>query len=626
MCGISGFILAPGERADEALSRAMGEDIAHRGPDAQTGFTRGHFSFAHRRLKIIDVSDASNQPLFNEAGDVAVVYNGEIYNFPELRTELQGLGHQFRTRSDTEVVVHAFEEWGTAAFSRFNGMFAFALWDGRHGRDEFYLVRDKTGIKPLFYAGEGRRIGFASEVKPLLRLPWVKREVNHQALFLFLKFSHVPHPHTLLNGVSQLDPAHFLHVTSAGIAKKRYWDSRVMAAHAPQPGSLAEWEDLFETTLRDTVRRQAVSDVPVGCFLSGGIDSSLLTAAFTRHQGQNVQTFSVGYAEKAFDETSHAKLVANAFGTDHHEIIVRPEDFRDLVPEIPRYFDLPLADPSMLPTMLLSRLARSKVTVALSGDGADELFWGYDYQQILRHVRPLVGLPAPLRKGVFEGLRVPFGAMSDRARKLFEILQFRNEGELFQYFVGTVGPLRMDRLAALVLEDVSLDPPAFAPLVEQARGMSWNDKIAFVFQNTFLVDTVLAKTDRASMAYGLESRVPFLDDEMLALSARMPFAMKYRDGQSKFLLRSVLAKYLPRGITQRPKQGFSVPLQSWLRKELKYLLDDHVYCDQGRLADWLDMARVRHLADDHVAGRRNHSHLLWSVICLSLWKERYIGA
>ncbi len=368
-----------------------------------------------------------------------------------------------------------------------------------------------------------------------------------------------------------------------------------------------------------------MGDVPLGAFLSGGIDSSLLTMAFARAQNQRVNTFSIGYKESGFDETSHARRVANAFGADHHEVIVGPEDLRGLIEDIPTYFDLPFADPTMLPTMILSKLARRKVTVALSGDGADELFWGYDYQQMLRRLKPLTKIPAPLRKTALRALGAPLGAISDRARKLLEILQFEEEGELLQYFIGTVGPLRMDKIASLLKDDSFRRPPAFAAILEKSAGLAWEDKIAYVFQNTFLVDSVLAKTDRASMAHGLETRVPFLDDEMLALSSQMPFHMKYQMKRSKFLLRSVLAKHLPPEITQRKKQGFSVPLRGWLRHEMKYLLDDYIFSDQTKLAEWLDIDGLQKLARDHVDGRRNHFHLLWSVVCLGLWKERYIN-
>jgi asparagine synthase (glutamine-hydrolysing) len=563
--------------------------------------------------------------LFNETGNVATIFNGEIYNFVSLRQELAGLGHHFSTASDTEVIVHAYEEWGEGCFSRLNGMFALALWDGRSAAPIFYLARDKNGVKPLYYAASDGRLGFASAAKALMRLPWVSREVDRDALFHFLNFSHIPSPSTALVDIRQLEPGHYLRVDSRTLEKVRFWDPRsnCIAAKHSRGENLPFWEERFATTLRDCVRRQSVSDVPIGCFLSGGIDSSLLTVALTEMGGPRVRTFSIGYAEKAEDETHHARLVAHQLGTEHHELIVRAEDFRGLIADIPQFFDQPFADPTMLSTMLLSRFAREKVTVALSGDGADELFWGYPYQEILRRLKPLRHTSPRLRRWVCEVAKAPASVFSDRLRKILEILQFRGEEELFRSFIGMIGPLRLDRV-----EQLAGGKPArlaLSGLLGAAEGLPWEDKIAYVFQNTFLIDTVLTKTDRASMAYGLEARVPFLDDAMLEFSAELPFSFKHRNGQGKFLLRRVLAKHLPPSITNRPKQGFSVPMKDWLRGDLRYLLDDHIIGNGARVGDWLDLPCARKLAREHVEGRRNHQHLLWSIVCLSLWKERYVN-
>lgn len=627
MCGISGIILRPGESASSDLSQLMARDMSHRGPDAQTFFTRENFSFSHRRLKIIDVSDAANQPVFNESGDVCVVFNGEIYNFEILKKLLQELGHKFKTNSDTEVIVHAFEEWGVDSFLKFNGMFAFAIWDGRSKKNEFYLVRDRIGIKPLFYTTNENRVGFASELKPLLRLPWVKKNISPETLLYYFKFSHVPNPASILEDVKQLEPGYFLHVSTT-IKKQKYWDARSLFGLEVKfkKKDITDWEEEFEHILFDSVKRQQMSDVPIGCFLSGGIDSSLITMAFSAQNNKKIKTFSIGYKEADFDESAHAQEVSNIFQTEHSTLIVEPEDIQDLIASIPKYFDQPFADPSLLPTLILSKFAREKVTVALSGDGADEIFFGYDYQEILSHLGPAVVTPKFIRGPLFSALGATSGFFSERLRKFSEIMQFKTEAELFQYFIGTVGPMRMDRLKQVISTNINLYPSLYTPLMESARGLSWNEKIIYVFLKTFLVDTVLTKTDRASMAFGLEARVPFLDNEMLDFSARLPFDLKFSNGIKKRLLRNVLGKKVPNTLSQRKKQGFSIPLKDWLRGDLSYLIDEHIMSDKIKKDPALNAEFLRRLATEHMQGRRNHSHLLWSVICYQLWKDMYICA
>ncbi|MGZ3693730.1 MAG: asparagine synthase (glutamine-hydrolyzing) [Bdellovibrionota bacterium] len=622
MCGISGVIVEPGQLAESSLTQAMARDMAHRGPDAQTEFTRENFSFSHRRLKIIDLSENANQPIFNEREDLCIIFNGEVYNFRELRKVLLDKGHTFRTQSDTEVIVHAFEEWGTESFAMLNGIFAVAIWDGRGKRNQFYLVRDRMGAKPLFYASSGLRLGFSSELKPLLRLPWVGKDINPQTLYEFLKFSHVPNPSSILSDIAQLEPGHYLHLGEK-LSKHSYWDSLSEFDKLPGPAqSRAEWEEKFAACLKNVTLRQVVSDVPVGCFLSGGIDSSLLAMAFSDLGGKKVNTFSIGYREKEYDESGYARQVADIFGTQHREVIAVPQDFFSIIPKIPIYFDQPFADPSLLPTMLLSRFAREHVTVALSGDGADELFWGYDYQRALSKLRGLRAVPSLIRRGAFSfpGTRL----LPHRTQKILDILQFKNDSELFSYFIGTAGPLRLDRLASVVKGSQGKAIPKFDAIIKKISGLSWNDKIAYLFQNTFLPDTVLAKTDRASMAFGLEARVPFLDNEMLDFSRDLPFEYKFSNGENKSLLRSVLSRRVPPEISARPKRGFGVPLEAWLRKDLRYLLDEYIFSDRYANDPFLENKSIQNLAKEHLLGW-NHSHLLWSIINFRMWGDSYLG-
>jgi asparagine synthase (glutamine-hydrolysing) len=628
MCGIDGLIVRTGV-VNEIDLKSMTEMMIHRGPDGGGTFVSGNVGLGHRRLRVIDLSENADQPLFNETSDVAIVYNGEIYNFAELRGQLKSMGHQFKTKSDTEVIVHAFEQWGTDSFRRFNGMFAFALWDGRGKTPAVYLVRDRFGIKPLFYAHKEERLAFASELKPLLRLPWIDSSVEPQTLFYFLKFSHVPQPLSIVNGIKQLPPGHWLKYEDGEVSGGTYYDLIEMSRTPKvETGGLDEWVSDFERTLIGVVERQMISDVPTGCFLSGGVDSSLLVMAHRELGGEPISTFTIGYKEEEFDESLYAREVAKHFKTRHHELITQASDYFDIIPDIPTYFDQPLGDPTVIPTLLLSKFARQHVTVALSGDGGDELFCGYTYQQALSVFSAALGLPLGVRRKLgllTESIARNSSSLSlQRLGKLAEIFQFRDNAELLQYFIGTVGPMRLDRVANLVNGPVKLDPPLFSGMLETIKELPWEDQIEQVFLRTFLTDTVLAKTDRAGMAFGLEARVPFLDHDMLDFSSKLPFSFKLHHGSTKYLLRETLARKLPGKLARRPKQGFSIPLREWLRTDLKYLLDEYLGEHRLKREGLLNARAVGDLVKQHVAARANHSHLLWSLVNFQMWKERFL--
>jgi asparagine synthase (glutamine-hydrolysing) len=629
MCGISGVVLRSSEQASRSDLMCMAAEMAHRGPDAEGCFVFENVGLAHRRLKIIDLSEAGNQPLFNEDGKVGIVFNGEIYNFSELRVELEGLGHQFRSHSDTEVIVHAFEQWGEKAFYRLNGIFAFALWDGRDKASVIYLVRDRFGAKPLFYSIRDGRLAFASELKPLLKLSWIRKQIDEEALFYFLKFSHVPGERSILGDVRQLAPGTCLRFETGQSDLKKFWDSTELH-HRKKIENLSEqeWLEELDRVLKRVVRRQIVSDVPIGCFLSGGIDSSLLAATYSELGAGRIKTFTIGYKETEFDETPFANQVALAFRTEHYELIASPKDFIEFIPDIPKYFDQPFADPTLLSSLLLSRFARQRVTVALSGDGGDELFFGYPHQRALLHFAPLNGVPPFLRSALFDRLGSVFGGIDQRIKKFAEILQFRDEAEFMQYFIGTIGPMRMDRLMRLVTQKPDISTSLFKVILDQLPGLSWTEKVEQIFIKTFLVDTVLSKTDRAGMAFGLEARVPFLDDEIAELSARIPFSFKYRKFKSKYILRKLLEKKLfemklPVDISKRSKQGFSIPLRDWLRGDLKYLMDEYLNETRLKREGHFDVSEVKEVIRAHLSERMNYSHLLWSLISFQMWKERY---
>lgn len=659
MCGISGVFLKPNETAGVESLQAMARAMRRRGPDSEGVFASGRVGLAHRRLRIIDLSEQAAQPMFDAKSSadarIAVVFNGEIYNFRELREELEKLGHSFRSRSDTEVIVRSYEQWGCESFARFNGIFALGIWDARGERPLLRLARDRFGTKPLFYALQGGRFAFASELKPLLGLAWLERTVDPESLFHFLKFSHVPNPRSILRGVAQLPPGHLASYDGEKLELRVFREPLDRAAGEGSPPGLPalpalpalnderSWLERLDRTLLDCVRRQLVSDVPVGCFLSGGIDSSLLALAHSELAASGfasgpVRTFTIGYREREFDETAFAREVAEACGTEHHELVVGPRDFIELIPEVPELFDQPFADPTLLSSLLLSRFAREKVTVALSGDGGDELFFGYAQQYFLLRLERLAGIPRAIRSPIARQLGLAarsllrLGAENRRvhqSQKLSEILQYKDRAELFQYFIGTIGPMRLDKIQGLIREPSGDARPVHGPLVESLRALPAEERISELFVRTFLVDTVLAKTDRASMAYGLEARVPLLDDAMVRFSAELPFKHKLRGRSSKHLLRKLLesklsARGLSTSLSRRPKQGFSIPLKDWLKGELKYLLDEYLHPSRLEREGVFDSRRVHGLVREHLRYHANHSHVLWSLVSFQMWKERYL--
>jgi len=629
MCGISGLVSNAPPQANELDLKKMMDAMAYRGPDSAGSYSNGSVELGHRRLKIIDLTEAADQPLFNETKDVAVVFNGEIYNFIPLREELQKKGHRFQSRSDTEVIVHAFEEWGTNCFRRFNGIFAFALLDGRSGQRKIYLVRDRFGTKPLFYTLQNQKLAFASDLRSLLQVSWITKDIDPQSLLYFLKFSHVPTPHSLVSGIQQLEPGTWMRFENGLHHKEAYWSPMTMLPNYDntENRSEQEWLELLSATLQSVVQKQMVSDVPVGCFLSGGVDSTLLVMAHSALKLPAFDTFSIGYKESEFDETAYASRVAEIFQTRHHKITATPQDYFSIIRQLPDYFGQPLGDPTAMASLLLSRFVREKVKVVLSGDGGDELFFGYPYQHALYHLKLLLSVPASLRRGLLS-LMPRLGGIThstalQRLDKAIEILRARNNSEFIQSFIGTIGPLPFDRIAGLINAPTKPISPLYSPLLRELEKTEWKDAIQQIFLRTFLTDTVLAKTDRTTMAFGLEARVPFLDDEMVEFSKRLPFHLKYRHGKGKYLLRKLMAQRLPRELSQRPKQGFSIPLRDWLRGDLRYLLDEYLNPERIRKEEVLNAEAITGLVQDHLKNRANHSHLLWSLISFQMWKERY---
>ena len=622
MCGIVGF-RDPDSPADASLARLqrMAGVIRHRGPDGDGFFADGDVCLGMRRLAVIDLV-TGDQPIFSEDKSVVAVFNGEIYNYRELRAELEGLGRRFATQSDTEVIVQGFLQWDDRVFSRLNGMFAIALLDRRNRR--LLLARDHAGIKPLFYAWDGRRLAWASEVKAIIASGLVTRRLDMASLAEFLAWEYVPCPGTLLDGVRKLPPATCwsLDLSSGRAREWRFWQPPEVERRARTD---AEWIDELDATLAAAVRRQMVSDVPLGAFLSGGVDSSLIVAAM----GQ-ATTFSIGFEDASYDELVHAERVARHVGCEHVTETVRDEAL-ELFPALVEMLDDPIADTSIIPTFQLARLARRRVTVALSGDGGDELFGGYETYQAWRLEERYRRVPAVLRARFLEplirGLR-PRSAKKGLVNRAIRFIEGLDRP-------GSVGHakwrmyLNASQARGLFTDDAW--PAVSAPLDRHLSGMldgqrppQGIDRALRADYASFLADDILVKLDRSSMATSLEARVPYLDKEVVELAFRMPSSLKIRGGTGKWALKQAAARHLPREIVQRPKEGFSAPIKQWLCGRGRPLMEDLL--DEKRLsaAGLFRTDRVRALKHEHLDGRRNHAHLLWSLMIFQAWQHRWL--
>jgi asparagine synthase (glutamine-hydrolysing) len=642
MCGITGFVTSAGNgSANELHARvgAMNDSVRYRGPDddglwvdAEAGVAIGH-----RRLSIIDLSPAGHQPMVSANGRYVLSYNGEVYSYQEIRAELEARGHRFRGHSDTEVMLESFAVNGIEpTVQRLVGMFALAVWD----REErtLTLIRDRLGIKPLYWAQFGDLFLFGSELKALRAHPGWSPRLDREAVALFMRHNYVPAPRTIYQGVYKLEPGTILTLPWRGKPKiTRYWDARAIARagiESPLRANDSELVDQLATLLQDAIRRRMVADVPLGAFLSGGIDSSVVTALMQAANTGKVKSFSIGFDIPGFDEAKHAAAVANHLGTDHTEMTVTAKEALDLIPRLPEIYDEPFADSSQIPTYLVSAMTRQHVTVALSGDGGDELFAGYNrYKAATRLWHGLSMLPFALREGLARGLtsvspdcwsqlatlipaRFRPALMGDKIHKFASVLQLKDTGALYRRLV------------------THWEPADVMPGTAEPRGVLWDARLETELPNlldrmqlldllTYLPDDILTKVDRASMAVSLEARVPLLDHRVVEFSWRLPRAAKLRHGKGKWLLRQVLYRHVPPKLVERPKMGFGIPLGEWLRGPLRHWAE--ALLDERRLreADLVDAALVRRHWDEHLSGRRNWQYLLWDVLMLESWREKW---
>jgi asparagine synthase (glutamine-hydrolysing) len=629
MCGICGIVDFSGRPVDEAALRRMAESLAHRGPEATGTFLspapgtppgRGAaVGLGHTRLKIIDLSEAANPPLGNEDGTVWAMLNGEIYNFLELRQELKAAGHQFRTEGDVEVIVHLYEALGERCVERLDGMFALAVWDGPRRR--LFLARDRTGKKPLFYHRSPRFFAFGSEIKALLAHGAIRADVALESLPPLFLYGYVPNPATLYAGIAQVPPGHAMTVEGGGEVRLRpYWDW-TFPERPPRIGAGEAAERLRELLVA-AVRRRLVSDVPLGAFLSGGLDSSVVVAIMASLSGPPVKTFSIGFAgDPGFDETPYARLVARRYGTTHSEFIVEPRAF-ELLERLVHVHDGPFGDSSAIPTYLLAELTRRHVTVALNGDGGDELFAGY-----LRFAGGVLAARVPavvfrLGRAATAGL-VSVGGPRHPLRRA---ARFFRDADLpwLERFSSWIAFFHRD-LQPLVLPAVASDLGSFdrlayfRPHLDAVRGRSPLSQLLYLNAKTYLPDDLHVKMDRASMAHALETRSPFLDRALMEFAAALPDRFKLRGRATKWLVRAAFRDRLPREILTRGKMGFGVPLATWFRGELREPLRALLLEPTARLRGYLDHEHVRRLVEAHLAGRENVEHQLWLLLTFEVW-------
>jgi asparagine synthase (glutamine-hydrolysing) len=640
MCGIAGFLdpaaAGDGERLLR-LATAMADTIVHRGPDEGQAWAdpEAGLGLGFRRLAIIDLTTAGRQPMLSASGRSTIVFNGEIYNAEDLRAELGPRVARWRGHSDTEVLLEAAEAWGIeAALNRTFGMFALAYWD--RARRRLTLVRDRLGKKPLYWA-EPRpgALIFGSELRALRAHPAMPREIDRDTVAVYLRHAYIPSPRTIYRGVAQLPPGHMLELEGATATVRPYWTLAATvreAKGAPFSGSDEEAVAALERLLADAVRRRMVSDVPLGAFLSGGIDSSIVVALMQKAASRPVRTFSIGFRERAYDESDHARAVARHLATDHTELILTPKEAQDVIPRLPEIYDEPFADSSQIPTFLVSELARRHVTVALSGDGGDEMFAGYTrYDDALTFARRLAPIPKPLRSAAaaatlaiepstLSTLASPLGLAfaGDRAHKLAEALPETPDGFYRQLISHWREPERVVIGAnepGTVMTDASIE--AIVP--------DFRERLQYRDTLMYLPDDILVKVDRASMAVSLEARAPLLDHRVAAFAWSLPMEMKVRGGVTKWVLRELLYRHVPRAIVDRPKTGFGVPVGEWIRGPLREWAEDLLSERRLREAGLLAVGEVRKRWQDHLSGVRNWTYVLWAVLILEAWRRRHAG-
>jgi asparagine synthase (glutamine-hydrolysing) len=624
MCGIAGFISKTNDRVEgrAALLDTMCRSIEYRGPDEQGTAIEGRAALGMRRLSIIDLA-TGRQPIYNSDGTKLIVFNGEIYNYRELKKDLEALGHKFRTNSDTETIIHAYDEFGADCLRHLRGMFAFAIWDSKD--QSLFLARDRVGKKPLVYTvtPDGEFV-FGSEIKVLLAHGGVERDIDHGALDAYLTFGYVPEELCIFKGIRKLEPGYFLIFKNGEIRTDKYWDFDY--SEETLDGSEDEIAADLLAKIRESVRIRLISEVPLGAFLSGGVDSSAVVGLMSQIMDQPVKTFSIGFNEDSFDELKYARLASRHFKTDHHEFLLTP-DFVDIVDDLVWHFDEPFADSSALPTFMVSKLARKYVTVVLSGDGGDELFGGYTRYVIDRDRSGLERLPQGIRRKLLRPLSeaLPHGALGKNY--LFNI-SLDAAGRYIDSISHFNGPRKRKLYSNEIRTKMNGSFERGEKLFRQIAGSVASDEgienLLYLDSKTYLPGDILTKVDRMSMANSLEARCPLLDHDLIEYVTRIPSAMKLNGRETKYIFKKAIRDIVPPEILHREKQGFGVPINEWINLQLKDRIMSDLSDVRSVSRGYFDTKYINVLLDEHHRGRRDHSHALWTLWMLELWHRRYI--
>jgi asparagine synthase (glutamine-hydrolysing) len=633
MCGIAGFVDFKKSSSEETLG-SMACAVSHRGPDGQgiyyTNSPEAVIGLGHRRLSIIDLSHAADQPMHFDG--LHIVFNGEIYNYTEIRNVLIQKGHQFVTHSDTEVILHSWREWGEKAIDQWHGMFAIALYD--ENRKEIICIRDRAGVKPYYWYLQDELFLFGSELKSFIKHPGFKKEINRDAVASFLQYGYVSHPHCIYQHTLKLPPGHFLRLDleTKDIQTFQYWN--VYDAYNKPKFQIALPEAIAETEriLQKAFQYRMVADVPVGVFLSGGYDSSCVTALLQQNSTERIKTFTIGTTDAKLDEAPYAKQIAAHLGTDHTEYYCTPKEALDIIPELPHYYDEPFADSSAIPTILVSRLARKKVTVALSADAGDEIFAGYNrYDYIYRYGNKIGSIPRPVRRLAVAAM----DSISSESIPYFRHQQnFHSRYDKFKNLLADPSPSELLKNLSIVFSDAEIE----SLFAVQAKSLEtshfsrelkcgYDDPLAYMMAidyQTYMVDDILQKVDRATMSVSLEGREPFLDQDVIEWAAQLPSSYKYYQGQKKYILKQIVHKHIPKDIMERPKMGFGIPIEKWLTYELKELVEEYLSEKSLKSHGLFNVQAVRKTVNDFFNGRKEKHLKVWYLLMFQMWYKQWM--
>jgi asparagine synthase (glutamine-hydrolysing) len=629
MCGICGIYNFDRQLVDEEILRKMNHTLIHRGPDGEGYYIDKNIGLGHRRLSIIDL-ERGKQPMGNEDGSIQVVFNGEIYNFPELKKDLEAKGYHFRTRSDTETIIYGYEEWGEDFVQELRGMFAIALWDSR--KQKLLLLRDRIGKKPLYYYLGKDRILFASEIKALLMDTSIPKEIDPMALDSYLSFGYVPSPLSIFKAIRKLPPAHIAVCKLGNFSVRQYWHLDMESEDSPrsEEGVLEELRTLFN----EAVRLRLISDVPLGAFLSGGVDSSAVVASMASLVGKDpVKTATIGFSDERFDEIEYARIVAKQYRTDHTEFVVNP-DALEVLEDIVWHLDEPFADASAIPTYYVSKMARQKVTVALSGDGGDETFAGYINRYYMNRLEDSIRrkLPGFLRQNILGPMgeiypKADFLPRPFRLKRFLSNLSYTFEQAYFRDMSFYFLPEMKEKLYHSDFKSAIKDFNAFDILGDHFKVNQNSDittRVQYVDIKTYLPEDILVKVDRMSMAHSLEVRAPILDHKLMEYVGSLPSNLKLKGKESKYIFKKMLEGRLPQNILYRKKQGFSIPLASWLRNEMRGFVEETLFSSQNGLSSFFNLQYIKDLWKRHLNGGQDYAYPLWGVMMFSLWKRKFL--